>query len=316
MATTISPPTLEKATRAGTARSAEPVRRAHRPGGAPGTRVPVLARVSTYVVLIIGAVLMILPVMWMISTSLSSNKYATTFPPQFFPTTWDFANYAKIFTESGLGRYFVNSVIIVVPSIAGQVLASSMAGYALARLRAPGRRFLFIATVATMMIPYEATIIPTFVMFRYLDWINTFWPIIVPQFFGSGYTIFLMRQFIMQIPSEYDEAARIDGLGFFGVWARIILPLSRPAMATVAIFTFTAQWGSFLSPLIFISDPAKYPLALGIYSLTQTSNVGQTPDWNIIMAGGMLLTVPMVMVYFFGQRLIYEGTNNLGQVRI
>jgi len=274
------------------------------------------ARISTWVVLLIGSVIMVLPVLWMLATSLANTKYATTFPPKFFPTTFQISNFVNLFTQTQVPRWFLNSVIIVVPSMIGQVLASSFAGYALARLRGVGRRFFFIATLATIMIPYEATIIPTFVMFRYLNWINTFWPIIVPQFVGSGYTIFLMRQFIMQIPKEYDEAARLDGLGFFGTWLRVIVPLSAPAMATVAIFTFTAQWSSFLSPLIFINDPDKYPLALGIYSMTMTSNIGETPPWNIIMAASVLLTVPMVMVYFFGQRLVYEGNNSLGRIRV
>ncbi|GIH16565.1 sugar ABC transporter permease [Rugosimonospora africana] len=252
----------------------------------------------------------------MISTSLASTKYVTTFPPRIIPNTFQVANYGRIFSDTDLGKYLLNSVVIVIPSMVGQVVASSFAGYALARLRAPGRRVWFVITLCTLMIPYEATIVPTFVMFRYLGWINTFWPLIVPQLFGSGYSIFLMRQFIMQIPTEYDEAARLDGLSYFGIWRRIIVPLSVPAMATVAIFTFTFQWGNFLGPLIYINDSDKYPLALGLYAMTQTSNVGQTPDWNLIMAGGMLLTVPMVMVYFFGQRFLYEGANTLGQIRV
>jgi multiple sugar transport system permease protein len=290
-----------------------------RPGEGPGRRRGVawiFSRTATYIVLIGGAAVMVLPLMWMVATSLASSKYATSFPPKFFPDTFDFSNYLRLFTDSNLGRYLVNSIAITVPSMVGQVAASSFAGYALARLRAPGRRFWFMVTLATMMIPYEATVIPTFVLFRSLGWINTFWPLIVPQLFGSGYSIFLMRQFIMAIPTEYDEAARLDGLSYFGIWSRIIAPLSFPAMATVAIFTFTFQWGNFLGPLIFINDPQKYPLALGLYSMTQTSNVGQTPEWNLIMAGGMLLTLPMVLVYYFGQRLIYEGANNLGSIRV
>jgi multiple sugar transport system permease protein len=280
-------------------------------------RGPGLAqRVPVYVVLLFGTVLMVLPLLWMISTSLASTKFVTTFPPKIIPDTFELANYAHIFSDTQLGRYLINSVIIVIPSMIGQVLASSFAGYALARLRAPGRWLWFVITLCTLMIPYEATIVPTFVMFRYLGWINTFWPLIVPQLFGSGYSVFLMRQFIMQIPTEYDEAARLDGLSYFGIWRRIIAPLSAPAMATVAIFTFTFQWGNFLGPLIYINDSDKYPLALGLYAMTQTSNVGQTPDWNLIMAGSMLLTVPMVMVYFFGQRLLYEGANALGQIRV
>ncbi|GAA1882841.1 carbohydrate ABC transporter permease [Asanoa iriomotensis] len=273
-------------------------------------------RIPVYVVLLFGTALMVLPLLWMVSTSLASTKYVTTFPPKLFPDTFEFANYGRIFSDTDLGRYLFNSVVIVIPSMVGQVVASSFAGYALARLRAPGRRIWFVVTLATLMIPYEATIVPTFVTFQYLGWINTFWPLIVPQLFGSGYSIFLMRQFIMQIPTEYDEAARLDGLGYFGIWRRIIVPLSVPALATVAIFTFTFQWGNFLGPLIYINDPEKYPLALGLYAMTQTSNVGQTPDWNLIMAGGMLLTVPMVMVYFFGQRFLYEGGNALGRIRV
>jgi multiple sugar transport system permease protein len=291
-------------------------RRTSRGASDRADRWPGYLRLPTYVILIIGAVLMVMPLLWMLSTSLADSKYATTFPPRFFPDTFDVTNYVEIFTNAGLGRYLFNSVVIVIPSMIGQVLASSMAGYALARLRAPGRRIWFVATLCTLMIPFEATIIPLFVMFRYFDWINTFWPLIVPQLLGSGYCVFLMRQFTMAIPAEYDEAGRLDGLGFFGIWRRIIVPLSAPAMATVAIFTFTAQWGNFLGPLIFISDPEKYPLAFGLYAMTQTSNVGQTPEWNLIMAGGMLLTVPMVLVYYFGQRMIYEGQNSLGRIRI
>jgi multiple sugar transport system permease protein len=258
---------------------------------------------------------MVLPLLWMVTTSLSSNKFATTFPPKFLPTSFYLGNYREIFTQHDVGLYLLNSVLIVIPSMIGQVVSSSMAGYAFARLRAPGRRIMFILTLSTIMIPYEVTIVPLFVLFRYFHWLNTLWPLIVPQLCGCGFNIFLMRQFIMNIPRDLDEAAKLDGCGFFGVWRRVIVPLSVPAMATVAIFTFTYQWGNFLGPLIYISNPSRFPLALGLYVMTQTSNVGQTPPWNLIMAGGMLLTVPMVMVYFFGQRFLYEGGNILGRLR-
>lgn len=272
-------------------------------------------RVPVYVVLGVGTLIMVMPLLWMITASLSTTKYVTTFPPKLFPTSFRFANYTHGFTRQDLGRYMLNSVAIVVPSMAGQVLSSSLAGYAFARLRAPGKRLLFVVTLATVMIPYEATIVPTFVMFRYLNWLNTFWPLIVPQLLGNGYNIFLMRQFMTNIPAELDEAAKLDGCGFFRTWWRIIVPLSIAPMTAVAVFTFTYQWGNFLGPLIYINDPSRYPLALGLYALTQTSNVGQTPPWNSIMAGSMLLTIPMVMVYFFSQRLLYEGANVLGRIR-
>jgi multiple sugar transport system permease protein len=295
-------------------------------GGAPGhpqTRTAsrrlrwgwIATKMVVYVMLGIGTVIMVGPLLWMIATSLSTDQYATSFPPQFFPTTFDLRNYVRVFTDDAVGRYLLNSVLIVVPSMIGQVVSSSLAGYAFARLRAPGRRFWFIATLSTIMIPYEVTIVPTFVMFRYLHWLNTLWPLIVPQLAGCGFNIFLMRQFISSIPRELDEAARVDACGFFAVWWRIIVPLTMAPMVTIAIFTFAAQWGSFLGPLIYINDPSKFPLALGLYLMTQTSNVGQAPPWNIIMAGSMLLTVPMVLVYFFGQRFLYEGANMLSRIR-
>lgn len=271
------------------------------------------SKASVYIVLLFGTTLMVLPLLWMISTSLSPNQYATTFPPKFLPTSLYFGNYVKAFSSNHLGHSLFNSLVIVVPSMIGQIFASSAAAYAFARLKAPGKTVLFIITLSTLMIPGEVTIIPQFIMFRYFHWINTFWPLIVPNLVGNAYNIFLMRQFFSSIPREYDEAAKLDGLGFFGIWWRIILPLSIPAMVTVGVFTFTYWWGSFLAPLIYINNPKLYPLALGLYMLTQTSNANQVPAWNLIMAGGMMLTIPMVLVYFFSQRFLYEGSNFLGR---
>jgi multiple sugar transport system permease protein len=265
-------------------------------------------------VLSVGVVMMLLPLLWMITTSLSNNQYALSFPPKFFPTAIHWDNYLRIFSASHLGLYLRNSIIITVPSIVGEVITNSMAAYAFARLRAPGRRVIFLIVLSTLMIPGEVTLIPTFILFRYFHWINTFWPLIVPSFFGNAFNIFLMRQFISSIPVELDEAAKIDGLSYFGIWRRIILPLSIPSMATVAIFTFNANWGSFLGPLIYINNPKLYPLALGVYNMTQTGNVFVPPQWNMVMAGSMLLTLPMILVYFFGQRYVYEGANVLGRV--
>ncbi len=271
-------------------------------------------RTLLYMVLSVGVVMMLLPLLWMITTSLPNNQYALSFPPKFFPTAIHWDNYLRIFSASHLGLYLRNSIIITVPSIVGEVITNSMAAYAFARLRAPGRRVIFLIVLSTLMIPGEVTLIPTFILFRYFHWINTFWPLIVPSFFGNAFNIFLMRQFISSIPVELDEAAKIDGLSYFGIWRRIILPLSIPSMATVAIFTFNANWGSFLGPLIYINNPKLYPLALGVYNMTQTGNVFVPPQWNMVMAGSMLLTLPMILVYFFGQRYVYEGANVLGRV--
>jgi multiple sugar transport system permease protein len=269
--------------------------------------------IVVYVILGAGLVLMVLPLLWMITTSLSSNIYATTFPPKFFPTEFDWGNYLKIFSQHDLAGWVLNSVAITIPAMVGQVIISSMGAYAFARLRAPGKNVLFIIVLTTLMIPGEVTLIPTFVLFKYLGMLNTLWPLIIPNFFGNAYNIFLMRQFFMSIPLELDDAAKIDGLSLFGIWWRLILPAARPVLAAVAIFTFTANWGNFLGPLIYITNPHRYPLALGVYTLTQTSNVAQPPHWNLVMAGSMLLTLPMTLVFFFGQRQIYEGANFLGR---
>ena len=155
-----------------------------------------------------------------------------------------------------------------------------------------------------MMIPTEVTLIPQFVLFTKLGWVNTLLPMIVPNFFGGAYNIFLLRQFITRIPMELDEAAQIDGLNFFGIYLQIILPLIRPALVAVGIFTFVWNWGAFFGPLIYINDVSKMPLALGVQILSATNSAGQIPPWNLVMVGALVLTVPMILVYFFGQRFM------------
>jgi multiple sugar transport system permease protein len=286
--------------------SPRPQRRKIKPGR-------ITARVLIHVVLVIGAITMLLPVLWMVATSLSSTMYATTFPPQFFPTQLFPGNFVKVLSNPMLAQGLLNSVIVVVPSILGQVICSSAGAFAFARMRAPGKRFLFVLCISTMLIPVEVLLIPQFIEFKYLGWLNTLLPLIATQVFGNAYNIFLMRQFFMTIPLEYDEAARIDGLGFFGIWWRIILPLSTPVLTTIAVFSFTYNWGVLLTPMVFIHSTQSETLTQVLYNMSLTSNLEVVPPWNLIMAGSMLLTIPMVIVYFFAQRNIYE-TNVLGKV--
>lgn len=279
-----------------------------------GTRSLSPGRILVYIVLLAGVVMMVLPLLWMITTSLSSNIYAMTFPPKFFPSELYWANYVKVFEATGIGGWILHSLMITVPAMIGQVIVSSMGAYAFARLRAPGRKYLFLIVLATLMIPGEVTMIPTFILFKYLGWLNTLWPLIVPNFFGNAFNIFLMRQFFMGISLEIDEAAKLDGLSVFGIWWRMILPLAKPVLATIAIFTFQANWGNFMGPLIYLtSAPKLFPLALGVYELSQSTNVQEPPHWNFVMAGSMLLTLPMILIFFFGQRQIYEGSNFMGK---
>jgi multiple sugar transport system permease protein len=269
-------------------------------------RVRPLEAISIYSILIVLSAILLAPLSFMLSIALSSD--ATTVQQAFtlIPREFHWENFTLIWSDPQLRTYLKNSAIIVVWAIIGQVFASSMVAFAFARLRAPGKNVIFIILLTTLMIPGEVTLIPTFILFRELGWINTFLPLIVPNFFGSDYNIFLMRQFVSRIPIALDEAARIDGVSYFGIYWRIVLPLMRPALVAVAIFTFTFNWGWFLGPLIYLSDPNTYPLALGLQSLASTQNAAQAPPWNLVMVGAFLLTLPMMLVFFFGQRYMFE----------
>ena len=259
----------------------------------------------TYLVLTGLGVLLAAPFMYMISMSLASDATSAKLTFTFIPEEFHFENFVRVFTSKlNFGQFLLNSLTLVFFSMVGQVLVSSLVAYAFARLRAPGKEIIFIILLSTMMIPTEVTLIPQFVLFTKLDWINTLLPLIVPNFFGGAYNIFLLRQFITRIPVELDEAAQIDGLNFFGIYVYIILPLIRPALVAVAIFTFVWNWGAFFGPLIYVNDVSKMPLALGVQILSATNSAGQIPPWNLVMVGALVLTLPMILVYFFGQRFM------------
>jgi multiple sugar transport system permease protein len=264
-----------------------------------------LEKFVTYLLLTGLGALLAAPFMYMISMSLASDATSSKLTFTFLPGEFHFENFVRVFTSNlNFGQFLLNSLVLVFFSMVGQVLVSSLVAYAFARLRAPGKEIIFIILLSTMMIPTEVTLIPQFVLFTKLDWINSLLPMIVPNFFGGAYNIFLLRQFITRIPVELDEAAQIDGLNFLGIYVYIILPLIRPALVAVAIFTFVWNWGAFFGPLIYINDVNKMPLALGVQILSATNSAGQIPPWNLVMVGALVLTVPMILVYFFGQRFM------------
>jgi len=262
-------------------------------------------RIVTYVMLTGIGLLLAAPFVYVISMALASDATSTKLTFTFIPHEFQFENFVRVFT-SGLnfGRFLGNSLILVFFSMIGQVFISSLVAYSFARLRAPGKEVIFIILLATMMIPGEVTLIPQFILFTKLRWVNSLLPLIVPNFFGGAYNIFLLRQFITRIPVELDEAAQIDGLNYFGIYTRIIVPLIRPALVAVAIFTFVWNWGAFFGPLIYINDVNKMPLALGVQILSATNSAGQIPPWNLVMVGTLVLTMPMILIYFFGQRFM------------
>ncbi|GAA0086636.1 carbohydrate ABC transporter permease [Clostridium sp. MB05] len=275
------------------------------------TKISLLRRIILYMVLCVIGMVLVTPFIYMISISLSTPETTTKMAFTLIPKEFNWQNYFDVLTNERILKYLLNSIILVVFCVIGQVFASSFVAYGFARIRARGKNILFIILLATMMIPSQITMIPQFIIFSKLGWINTLLPIIIPNLFGGAFNIFLIRQFITGIPVAYDEAAQLEGLGYFGIYRKIMLPLLRPILVTVAIFTFNYNWGAFMEPLIYINDIEKMPLALGVQVMSATYNAGATPEWNIVMVASLLLTIPMVAVYFLGQKYIYQ-TNIVG----
>lgn len=271
----------------------------------------------SYSVLTVVSAVLAAPFVFMVSISLASDATVQKATFTLIPREFHVENFVRVLTADGqMLRWIGNSLIIVTFACLGQMFVSAMVAYAFARLRAPGKGLLFTLLLSTMMVPVEVTIIPQFVLFRQLGWIDTLLPLIVPHLFGGAYNIFLMRQFITRIPHELDEAAQVDGLGYFGIFARIVLPLMKPVLVAVGVFSFSWSWGWFFGPLIYLNTQSKYPLALGVQFLSGTSTNAQTPPYNLVMVGALFLTLPMVIVYFFSQKYIYQVNLSSGSAGI
>lgn len=229
------------------------------------------------------------------------------------PVTATLAKYTQTYRDAWYAdqlwpRYLLNSVLLVVLNVAGQLLGCSMAAYALSRLRWPGREFVFFILISTMMLPVFVTIIPQFLIFKQLGWYNTLLPLWVPAFFGMPFFIFLLRQFMMGVPRELEEAARIDGCSWFGIYARVILPLMKPALAAVAVFTFMDTWNEFMKPLIYISDQRLYPLSLGLFNFRSS----HASAFGMLMSASTLMTLPVIAMFFLCQRYFVQGVTLTG----
>ncbi|MBK8021540.1 MAG: carbohydrate ABC transporter permease [Chloroflexi bacterium] len=273
---------------------------------------------STYLILAAISIAMIAPFILMLSISIASDTSTVQMNFRLIPQEFEFNNYVRVFTTPNIemGRHILNSLIIVVGSIIGQVLVSSFVAYGFARFNAPGKNTLFLVLLGTMMIPGAVTLIPQFALYRALGWLGTFAPLIVPNFFGGAFNIFLIRQFIVRLPVELDEAARIDGVGPLGIFWFIIFPLIRPIAVAVAILTFQFNWSWFLEPLIYLQDAEKMPLAVAVRTLSATTSAGATPMWNLVMVASTLLTIPMLLVFFFGQKYVFEANISGGSASI
>jgi len=256
-----------------------------------------------HIILIIAGFTFLVPFMWVLSTSLKRSAEVFVSPIQWIPRDPQWHNYVEIFGLLPLGLFIRNTLVVSVFGTIGVLLSSLFVGYSLARLRWPGRDVIFVMLLATMMLPEAVLLIPQFVMFRQLGWLDTFLPLIVPSWFGWAFYIFLMRQFMMGIPYELDEAARIDGASNFRILWQLILPNSKAVIATIAIFSFLAHYNDFMAPLIFLSSNDNFTIALGLYWLS--GRWGRS--WHLVMAASMVTLAPIVALFFAAQRYFVQG---------
>lgn len=264
------------------------------------------AALLNHLVLIPLGLLFLLPLVWMLSTSLKDSSGVFAFPPQWIPNPLRFENYTLAMTALPFGRYFWNTSVITFGAMFGQLFSCSLVAFSFARLRWSGRHWLFIVVLSTMMLPNQVTLIPTFLIFRSLGWLDTFLPMIVPAFFGGGpFLIFLMRQFFMTLSTELDDAARIDGCSNFGIYWRIILPLAKPVLIACAIFSFESHWNDFIRPLVYLQSQENYTLSLALHAFN--SNYGRGTEWNQLMAASLVVMLPVIAIFFIAQRYFIQG---------
>ena len=264
-----------------------------------------------YAVIVLLGILFALPLLWMISTSLKIDAQVYVVPPIWIPNPVRFRNYYDILTRIRFGRYFLNTLRYAVPTIVGVVLSGSIVAYGFSRLRWWGRDALFFICLATMMIPFQGRMIPLYIVFKNLKWLDSYKPLIIPTFFGNAYYIFLLRQFFLTIPQEIVDAARVDGCSDLGILFHIIVPLSKPALAVVGLYQFMFAWNDYLGPLIYLNDQDRYPLALALNVMRQAAYV-EEQRWPYLMAASTLIIAPVIVVFFLTQRTFVEGITLTG----
>jgi multiple sugar transport system permease protein/sn-glycerol 3-phosphate transport system permease protein len=264
-----------------------------------------LGALVALLIILTGAAVILLPLLWMISTSLKLQGDVYLYPPQWIPIPPQWGNYAEVLRVVPFAHYMLNSGFVSALSVIGSLLSSSLAAYSFARLRSPGRNIIFAILLSTLMLPGAVTIVPTFIIFQKLGWLNTFNPLIVPAFFGNAFFIFLLRQFFLTVPTELEDAARIDGANSLQIFARIMLPLATPALVTVAIFAFIWSWNDYFYPLIYLNSEDMYTVALGVANFQGSTRVG--PQMHLLMAASFMATLPVLIIYFVAQRFFIQG---------
>lgn len=264
-----------------------------------------------FIIMSLGSLIILFPIAWMLSTALKTAPEIAQYPPTLLPEKPLFENFVIAWGKAPFTRYTVNTLIIVTFTIAGNVFVNSLVAYAFAKIDFKGRKLLFKLVLATMMIPGFVTLVPTYVVFSKLQWVDTYLPLIIPAFCGNSFHIFMMRQFYRTIPNELMEAARVDGADHFYIWGKLMMPLVRPVLATVALISFKGAWSDFQGPLLYLSDRSKYTLQLGLQVF---KGQGYT-EWNYLMAISFLSMIPILLLFFCFQNYFIEGMNVGGAVK-
>ena len=265
------------------------------------------AQVAAYVLLALGALVILVPLYWTVATSLKSDTAVFRLPPQWFPDPVMWRNYIDVWQIQPFAQYFVNTIFITVLAMTGEIMTCALVAYGFARFRFPGRDVLFIILLGTMMLPAIITMIPTFIIWRGLERIDTYSPLTIGALFAWGPAyIFLLRQFFLTIPREIEEAATIDGANVIQTFASVMLPLVRPALLAIAVLSFQGNWNNFQGPLIYLNTPAKYPVILGLYAFSESLSK-EAPKWNYMMAMTVIMSIPIVLLYFRAQQYFIEG---------
>ena len=259
----------------------------------------------SYFLVILVALIVILTFLWMIVSAFKRQRDLFAYPPSFFPKNWKVENFVEAATRGSISflRMFLNTMMIAVPTTVFNIIFSSMAGYAFARLRFPFRNAIFMIFIASMMVPYAITLIPRFLLFKDLGFYDTYIPLIVPVMFGTAFSIFLTRQFFMTLPKELEEAAIVDGCSHFRIWAQIFMPLTKPIIATLAVFQFQSSYNDFLGPVIYISSDVKFTVQMGLNSFRNSFST----RYDLIMAGSIMALIPVVILFICCQKYIVRG---------
>lgn len=280
-------------------------RSAQQPNKAASVRIwRIGSTIVKYLLLFFFAAFFVLPWVWMISTSLKNPDELAVYPIIWIPSPIRWDNYIQAFARAEFARFFANTLLIAVPSVIGALLSNSMVAYGFARIRWPGRELVFALVLATLILPGFVTFIPLYLIFKNLNWINTYLPLVVPTFFGNPFYVFMLRQFFMSLPEELADAARVDGASELRIFSQIILPLSRPALAVVALFQFIGSWNDYFGPLIYINDKALYTISLGIANMRSSYGFS---NFAWIMAATCMSVLPIIVLFFFAQRTFIEG---------